>query len=127
MRAIAGPGWLCQPVLPPGGMTICCMTVSAACGTCMTSPSALSLSLKSTGSANPALAQTVPTAVPGVARTPVANADAAAPAIARDAMYFFTLRGPVFGYELSRLMLICFLLTEAYEGGRSSIVRENVR
>jgi hypothetical protein len=78
----------------------------------MTSGSSLSLSLMSTVSANPALAIIVPTTLaPGVANATLANAAAAAPAIARDVMYLFTITA-----EPSRLMLMNFLLGgTAYE------------
>ena len=68
---------------------ICCITVSAAAATCPTSPSSLSFSLMSTGSANPALATTSPTMLdPGVARATVASAAIPAAATANDAMCF---------------------------------------
>src|SRR5262245_47059733 len=76
---ITGPGWLCQPVFPPGAILICCVTMPV-------EPSAFRCTpvLLFTTRFGPSVGPSVPRAWTGAARIPTPGVASAAPTASRN-------------------------------------------
>src|SRR5262245_37840501 len=76
---ITGPGWLCQPVLPPAAILICCVTMPVEPSAFRCTPVLLLMTRF-----GPAVGPSVPRACTGAPRIPTPGVASAAPTASRN-------------------------------------------